>query len=109
MKLQDAPFTLIREGNKKIETRLYDEKRRKIAINDIIEFSNFNDPYQKITVKVVALLNYTTFSDLFDSFPPEDFGGTSKEDLMGIFKYYTKEEERKYTVLGIKIVLDQQE
>ena len=109
MKLQDMPFSLIREGKKTIETRLYDEKRRKIAIHDIIEFSNINDPHQKITVKVTALLNYATFSDLFDSFPPEDFGGTSKEDLMGIFKYYTKEEERKYTVLGIKIVLDQQE
>ena len=82
------PFSLIREGKKTIETRLYDEKRRKIAIRDIIEFSNINDPHQKITVKVTALLNYATFSDLFDSFPPKDFGGTNKEDLMGIYRYY---------------------
>ena len=103
MRLQPLPFAQIRDGTKTIETRLYDEKRRTIAVGDTIEFSNLDDPDQNVTVRVLALLNFKTFSDLFDAFPAEAFGGKDKDDLMGIYKYYAKEDEEKYTVLGIKI------
>ena len=103
MKLNGFAFSLIRDGKKTIETRLYDEKRRDISIGDSIEFSNLDDPDQKLTVRVLALLHFKTFSDLFDAFPAEKFGGKDKEDLMGIYKYYSKEDEEKFTVLGIMI------
>ena len=40
MQLTPSPFQMIKEGTKTIELRLFDEKRRKIQIGDIIEFSN---------------------------------------------------------------------
>ena len=40
MKLQDRPFKSIKNGTKTIEMRLNDEKRSKIKINDLIEFTN---------------------------------------------------------------------
>lgn len=40
MKLNPSPFSLIRDGVKTIELRLYDEKRRKIAPRDTIRFCN---------------------------------------------------------------------
>lgn len=40
MKLHNKPFNLIKEGSKIIELRLYDEKRAKVKIDDIIEFTN---------------------------------------------------------------------
>ena len=40
MKLQDDPFTKIKNKTKTIEMRLNDEKRKKIKQNDLIEFTN---------------------------------------------------------------------
>lgn len=40
MKLNNEPFTLIKAGTKVIELRLNDEKRRKLAVGDKIEFTN---------------------------------------------------------------------
>ena len=40
MRLNPIPMENIRNGNKIIELRLYDEKRRKIAVGDTIKFVN---------------------------------------------------------------------
>ena len=39
MRLKDAPFQMIWDGEKTIELRLLDEKRKLVNIGDIIEFS----------------------------------------------------------------------
>ncbi len=106
MKLQSLSFEKMKEGKKIIEIRLYDEKRRDIKIGDIIEFTK--EPKQAETVKaeVIGLLNYKTFADLADDFPASYFGHLGKEDLLkSIYTFYTKEQEERYTVLGIKIKL----
>lgn len=103
MKLQPSPFQKIKDGDKIIETRLFDEKRQTISIGDSIDFILATNENQKIRVLVVDLLQHKTFSDLFDAFPPKLFGGSDKDDLMNIYKYYSKEDELKYGVLGIKI------
>jgi len=40
LKLATEPFESIKSGQKIIESRLYDEKRREIEIGDEIEFTN---------------------------------------------------------------------
>jgi ASC-1-like (ASCH) protein len=103
MRLHPLPFEQIKNGSKTIEVRLNDEKRQQIKVGDEIEFSSRSEPEDKITTKVVNLLYFPTFSKLFDAYPPEVFGATSKEELVGIYKYYTIEEEKRYGVVGIKI------
>ena len=44
MNLNPSPFKMIREGNKTIELRLYDEKRKKLSIGDTITFINTDNP-----------------------------------------------------------------
>lgn len=106
MKLQVHPFQKIRDGQKKIEVRLYDEKRRQITIGDTIEFILEPEKTETIIAEVVDLLNYKTFEDLVNDFPTEDFGHTDKEELLkNIYTFYTKEQESKNTVLGIRIRL----
>ncbi len=102
MRLHPLPFEKVKDGSKTIEIRLDDEKRQQLKIGDKIEFSSRTEPENKILVKISDLLYFPTFSELFDAFPPEVFGGTDKENLMGIYKYYTKEDEKKYGVVGIK-------
>ena len=40
MKLNNDPYTKIKEGTKTIELGLNDEKRQKLKIKDLIEFKN---------------------------------------------------------------------
>ncbi len=105
MKLQDKYFNYILNGTKKIELRLNDEKRSLIKLNDIINFKNevTNETFE---VKVVGLLRYNSFNDLFDDFDIEvlaDKEMTKKELLDVLEQFYTKEKQEKYGVLGIKI------
>lgn len=104
MKLTSAPFTKIKSGNKIIESRLYDEKRQLINIGDEIEFINTDDLNMKILTHVKAIYRYQSFSELFSDFNPEFFGRESKEDLIKeIEQFYSKEDQQKYGVVGIKI------
>ena len=106
MKLAREPFERITSGQKIIETRLYDEKRQQLNVSDCIEFVQNDNPTKIILTKVKALYRYDSFNDLFSNFPPEYFGGVSKEELIGeIRKIYPKGEEQKYGVVGIKIEL----
>lgn len=104
MKLQPEPFDAIRSGDKIIESRLYDEKRRSIKIGDIVEFQKNPKLDEKLSAEVVALLNYPTFERLMSDFPPQYFGLETKDALLEqIHQFYTREDEQKYTVLGIKV------
>ncbi len=106
MKLAISPFEKIASSNKIIESRLYDEKRRQINLGDQIEFSINDNPDRKITTSVSALYLYPDFESLFSDFPSSHFGGESKEELMEeINNFYSKDEQTKFGVIGIKIEL----
>ena len=106
MKLTAEPFNKIRDGKKIIESRLYDEKRKQINIGDNINFVCAEDPSKQVLVKVRAIYLYELFSGLFSDFPPQYFGGKSEEELLEeIEKFYSKEEQQKYGVVGLMIEL----
>ena len=65
LKLQPKYFDYINNGTKRIELRLYDEKRRKIKIGDKIEFSKLPELQEIILVEVVDLYREETFEKLF--------------------------------------------
>lgn len=99
MKLQNEPFKQIKKGIKKIEIRLNDEKRKIFEINDYIEFTNITT-LEIMFVKITNLYHFKNFEDLFNYFDNSTLGCGSYEEM---YKYYSKEEENKYGVLGIEI------
>ena len=104
--LATEPFNAITSGNKTIESRLYDEKRQKIQIGDQIIFTNRDNPSQTATVKVIGLLRYATFHDLFSHNDPRKFGGESVERLDNqINGFYPLDEQLQNGVIGIEFVL----
>ena len=106
MTLTKFPFEKIISGEKIIESRLYDEKRQKVNVGDQIEFSNVEDVKKKVLVRVMALYCYETFEELFSSFPCEYFGGESKSELNdSIGKFYSKSNQERWGVVGIKVEL----
>lgn len=104
MKLNNEPFNSIKDGTKNIEMRLNDEKRRLISIDDIIEFTN-RDTLEKINVKVIGLYKYSSFDELYKHFDKVSLGykKEKKANSKDMEQYYSKEEQKKYGVLAIKI------
>ena len=109
MKLNSEPFLKIADGTKTIELRLNDEKRRLIKVGDYIEFTNVANSEEKIQVKVVNLHHFRSFEELYAVLPLNKCGYSTQElntaTHTDMEKYYTKEEQAKYGVLGIEIVL----
>lgn len=103
MRLQQEPFEKIRNGQKTIEVRLLDEKRKSMRVGDEIEFSLMSDPQQKIVTVVEDVYPFPSFKELYAAFDPSVFGAESKDDYINMYTYYTPEDEEKYGVVGIQI------
>lgn len=105
MKLNEKPFNNIDKGIKKLELRLFDEKRSKINLNDYIIFKNTSDLSKTLKVKVIGLLRYNTFEELFKDIDYNISGPANSlsEKLANIHKIYSEEEEKKYGILAIHV------
>ena len=106
MKLNPVPFENIYNGLKTIELRLNDEKRKLIKINDIIVFQHIEDKKKSISVKVIGLHHFSSFSELYSTLPllkcgytQENIQAAKAEDML---EYYSTEQQAKYGVLGIE-------
>ena len=108
MKLQPEYYNFILNGTKRIEIRLYDEKRQQIKIGDIIKFLKEPELNESFNAKVVGLLRYNSFEEMFKDFDISILSDDSmtKDELISVLEqFYTKEKQEKYGVLGIRIEL----
>lgn len=108
MRLAAEPFEKIKSGEKTVEIRLCDEKRRAINIGDDIIFYKGDGRAERVLTSVVGLHRFDSFAELFSSelFAETGCGGkTLQEAVNSMYAFYTKEQERKYGVLGIEIKL----
>ena len=109
MNLTPAPMQEIRTGNKTIELRLNDEKRKQISVGDTIKFINTEDSNDTLRVKVVDLFLFSSFAEVYDNLPllncgynEDNINTASPEDME---MYYSREKQNKYGVVGIEISL----
>ena len=108
MKLQPEYYNFILNGTKRIEIRLFDEKRQQIKIGDTIKFLKEPELNESVEAKVVGLLRYNSFEDMFNDFDISVLSDKSmtKDELIDVLEeFYTKEKQTKYGVLGIRIEL----
>ena len=108
MKLQPEYYNFILNGTKRIEIRLFDEKRQQIKIGDTIKFLKEPELSESFNAKVVGLLRYNSFEDLFNDFDISilsDKSMTKEELIYALEQFYTKEKQEQYGVLGIRIEL----
>ena len=106
MNLNNEPFNRIKSGTKKIEIRLNDEKRQLLKEKDLIEFTN-RTTLETLLVEIVKLYKYANFTELYNHFDKVSLGYDKEEiaDPKDMEKYYSKEEQEKYGVVGIEIKL----
>ena len=95
MRLHSVPYRKLQSGEKKVECRLYDEKRHKLKVGDVIEFLLRPDFTEKFERKVVALHAFPTFEAMYEQFPAER--------INNVYQYYTSEDEQEYGVVAIEL------
>ncbi len=108
LRMHPRPFQNIKNGTKIIEIRLYDEKRQKIQLGDILEFQLRPDLEERLQTRVTGLLRYPKFENLFDDIPASwcNYDESEKEYLRtSMYEYYTPEQEEENGVIGIRIEL----
>jgi len=102
MQLQDKPFRQIKSGEKDIELRIFDEKRKKLNIGDDIVFRYVNTR-ETATCQIIDLVHRDTFSEIIDNGTKKVRSGFKENDdidsLMSM--YYSRDETTKPGVVGI--------
>jgi ASC-1-like (ASCH) protein len=107
--LSEPWFSLIKLKLKKCEGRLNKGDFSKMKEGDIIEFYNEDfDIKRKYKVKITKVNHYTTFKKYLENeslkkcLPGID---NINEGLKIYFKYYSKENEKKYNIVAIRFKL----
>lgn len=103
MRLHPTPFEMIKDGSKTVEIRLNDEKRRSIKVGDVIEFSSRENPEDRFKTEVIGLVVFPSFQDSYAAYPPKTYGAEDASEYEFMYKYYSKEDEAMYGVLGISL------
>ena len=104
MGLQSKYFDYMKNGTKRIELRLFDEKRQGINIGDTIEFANPDG--EKLLMRVVGLLRYESFEELFRDFDFSILADASmtKRELLDVLNgFYPLEKQHEMGVVGIRV------
>lgn len=102
--LQDEPFMNIQKGIKKVEARLFDEKRQKMKPGDIVLFINREHPQQTLYARIIELFPYPTFNEMFRNLH-ETYRSRCTWEMLenSMLQYYSSEDEKKYGIVGIRI------
>lgn len=104
--LREPSFSLVKDGKKTIEGRLNKNTFKKININDTINFYNYKN--DSISVKVIDIRKYKSFTDMIDN---EDLNkitplSKSKKESIQIYKnIYNRNNELKFGVIALEISL----
>ena len=104
MSLRPEYYEMVRSGEKDIELRLYDEKRRRMRNGDTVLIYNAQNRNDYIRAKIVRLHIAHSFADLATKISMPRTGFFSLEYLMNaISKFYDEKLETKYGIVGIEI------
>lgn len=106
MKLNPKYFEYMKNGTKRTEIRLNDEKRKDIKIGDEIVFLKEPELEEEITTQIVNLIVKRNFKELIRNLDVSEYSDKSESEekfLKDLYRFYTKDQEEKYGVVGIQI------
>ena len=106
IKVKEQYYNKIKTKEKIYEVRLFDEKRQKIKIGDIIKINKEPQMVESLNAKVIDLLYFKNFEEMANNLPAKQIGfdGSNWEYIVNEYhKFYSEQEEQKYGVIAIKI------
>ncbi len=104
MNLNPRPFELMKTGKKRVELRLYDEKRRRMQVGEYVHFTNVQTG-ELLKMRIVAIQTFSDFFALYECFDKIKIGYEEGEQAKpeDMYAYYSKEEISRYGVVGISV------
>ena len=109
MRLDAEPFARIDAGEKTIELRLWDEKRRRIRAGDVIRFESTDDDTDVLYARVEGLHLFPSFDELYQALPLTKCGYTRSEAKSAsprdMDRYYSPEAQATWGVVGIELAV----
>lgn len=103
--LDEDVFEVVKNGTKRVEVRLYDEKRKTMKISDKLTFIKRPLLEEKIETKIIELKRFKKLEDLINNYEMKDIyiEGFSKEEFIELLgRFYSKEEQEKYGFVAIE-------
>ncbi len=103
--LHSDVFDIVKNGNKNVEVRLNDEKRKQLKIGDTLIFLRRPNEDEKIVARVTNLKYYKNFSELVDNYNIDRLylSNYTKEMFINeLSRFYTIEEQKQYGVVAIE-------
>ena len=106
MHLKKKPFQSVKNGVKKYEFRLYDDKRKELSVGDDIEFISNGNLNDILVCKVKELYVADNFSQVYDFFSDDEYFESYSKDnfLQNMSIIYSQKEQEESGVLVIEIV-----
>ena len=106
MKLKSQPFAQMKAGKKRVELRLYDEKRRKVKAGDTLRFTEI-ETGETLLAQVTAVKTFASFQALYAAYDKIELGYEQGEpaDPKDMEQYYAPEEIARYGAVGIELLV----
>lgn len=101
--IEEPYYTLINDGKKKIEGRLFKDDFLKMKKDDIIKFKNQNSTFE---VKIVKIKIYENFKEMLEEETLEKVAPNleSIEEALNVYyNFFSEEDRNKYKTCAIHI------
>lgn len=98
-------FEIVKNGTKKVECRLNDEKRRQLKIGDKLIFLKRPDDIESIEAIIVDLKYYDNFNDMMNDYSIDEVylkEYTKEKFLKLLERFYTEDDQKQYGVVAIE-------
>lgn len=106
LNLKPQYFELIKSGEKTLEVRLNDDKRKDFNVGDTILFYKEPEKIENIQAIILKKDIFNNFDEMADKLSKTELGfaNMTKEEMIKVYRtIYSKENENKYGVVAFKI------
>ena len=104
MSVRHKYFEMIKTGQKDIELRAYDEKRKKMKAGDKFLLYDAENPNESIICEILNMYVAPDFESLFKNLDIKRSGFQNLDELIDVVtKFVSREELQREQVVGIEI------
>lgn len=104
-RLDEDIFDVVKNGTKRVEIRLYDDKRKKMKMGDKLTFFKRPLEEEKLETVITGLKTFSKIEDLLSTYEMKDIyiDGFNKNDFTKLLgRFYSNEYQEKYGFVAIE-------